>query len=191
MFDQAQHPSTGTQKSNIKPMEVDPGNFGYTIYTVKDQGGNTVATILVTNTGYTNGAGVTFAAHTHYWNITNLSGLTAATSINLSGAGKQSWSPTFGFTYTCSNASQAWSSSSAPSQSSTNLVGTDALGNSVVMNTSGLSHDGSGYHGSVVWYYTSNTVDVSVGTNGSGNFTMTGNTSIPGATWYTASDSPR
>lgn len=191
MLDHAHHPSTGNPKPGMRPLEIDSGNLGYTIYTMQDQGGNTVATILVTNTGYTTGGGVNFAARTHYWNITNLSGLTGATSINLSGAGKQNWAPSFSFSYTCSNAAQSWSSSTAPSQSSTNLVGTDANGNSVVLNTSGLSHDSGGYHGSIVWYHTSNSVDVSVGTNGSGNFTMTGNTSIPSATWYTASDSPR
>jgi len=184
------HHETDTHKPAIKPYEIDPGNFGYTIYTMQDQNRTTVATILVTNTGYTAG-GVTFAANTHYWNITNLSALTAATSITLSGAGYQSWASNFSFTFTCSNGAQSWVTSSAPSQSSTNLEGTDGSGNPVVLNTSGLSHDSSGYHGSIVWYYTSNAQNVTVGAGGSGGFTMTGNASIPSATWYTASDSPR
>jgi hypothetical protein len=167
---------------------MDPGTKGYRYYTITDSNSTVVGQVLVPKTTGSIG-GDTYNAGTEYWfDVVNLAGGTMPRELTFSWQ-DYNWSdpgPTIGKLSFTMIENATWSSSSAPSSSSTNFVDNTL---EIVIGWQ-LTLTSATWGGSLVWYNTTgqnNVFDGSApGSAGLSSFT----TPTRSTGWYTATVTP-
>ncbi len=168
------------------PMQIDPGEKDYRIYTL-EWSGSQIGQILVPHTSNALG---TILPGTEYWYMTaNISSVIRITSLVVSWV-DYTWaanpSPSLGALSFTMPQNPSWSSTSAPSSSSMTFVRNGQFAAVLVW---GLTVSGGVWSGSLDWYTTSGQNSVFGGTGSTTSVTMTSYTA-PSVSWYRSTLTP-
>jgi uncharacterized caspase-like protein len=180
-------PTSSEPNASPTPMQLDPGEKDYRIYTL-DWSGSTIGQILVPHTSNSLG---TILPGTEYWYMTaNITSVIRITNLVISWV-DYTWaanpSPSLGTLSFTMPQNPSWSSTSAPSSGSMTFVKNGQFGVVLVW---GLTLSGGGvWGGALDWYTTSGQNSVFGGTGSTVSVTMT-SFATPSVSWYRATLTP-
>lgn len=168
------------------PMQIDPGDKDYRIYTL-DWNGTTIGSILVAH--ISNALG-TILPGTEYWYMTsNITTSTRQTNLVISWV-DYTWAanpnPSLGTLSFTMPQNPSWTATSAPSSSAMTFVKNNQFGVALVW---GLTLTSGVWGGALDWYTTTGQNSVFGGTGGTSSVTMASYLT-PTVSWYRASMTP-
>lgn len=165
------------------PLEIDPGDRDYRIYTL-DWNGSIIGSILVPRVS--NGSG-SYQAGTEYWYMTsNITSMSTATNLVISWR-DYDWTtaPSPGTLTFTTPQSPAWSATTVPSSSAMTFVRNGQFGVTLIWELV----EGRTWSGALRWYSTSGQNTVFGGTGTTTQLTLTSYTT-PTVSWFVATTSP-